>query len=214
MKWLPRLFAPARTLTDEQAMLEVQASGDHDAFAVLVERWQPPIHRLCIRMTGDEHRGEDLAQEAFARVFSSRHQYTPGRRFSTWLWRIALNLCFAEGRRSLRRREPALEAGVELASASHQAEGPEDQVIRAEQAELVRTALASIPETYRSVVILREYENLKYREIAEILELPEGTVKWRMAEALSQLAELLRPQAGEPPDAEGPIQLPKPIIAR
>jgi RNA polymerase sigma-70 factor (ECF subfamily) len=196
-------------------MLEVQTRGDHDAFALLVERWENPIRRLCIRMTGDEHCGEDLAQEAFARVFASRRQYAPGRRFSTWLWRIALNLCCEEGRRASRN-------GAQLFAADHNAPsalptseaGPERRAIEREQAELVRAALANLSDIHRSVVVLREYEGLKYRVIAEVLELPQGTVKWRMAEALSQLAELLRAHAGELPDLESPIQPAKPITMR
>lgn len=83
--------------TDEQAMQLVQSRADHAAFAQLVRRWEGPVRRLCIRMTGDEHRGEDLAQEAFAKVFANRQQFAVGKKFSTWLWRIALNVCFEEG---------------------------------------------------------------------------------------------------------------------
>src|SRR6185503_17139373 len=88
-------------MTDEQAMWRVQMQDDHRAFAHLVERWEAPILRLCARMTGDLHRGEDLKQEAFARVFVRRKGYRPPAKFSTWLWRIALNLCYDE----LRKRE-------------------------------------------------------------------------------------------------------------
>src|SRR5258705_8991570 len=89
--------------TDEQAMLRVQAEDDHGAFAQLVERWEEPIRRLCVRMVGDPHKGEDLKQEAFARVFAKRKDYRPTGRFSTFLWRIALNACYDELRRVKRR---------------------------------------------------------------------------------------------------------------
>jgi RNA polymerase sigma factor (sigma-70 family) len=104
-------------LTDEQAMVAVQRHGDHAAFAQLVHRWEAPLWRLCTRMTGDSHPGEDLAQETFARVFAKRGQYNGGRRFSTWLWPIALNVCFAQQRqrqackadgRSARRSPPGI----------------------------------------------------------------------------------------------------------
>src|SRR5262245_57493510 len=104
----PVPFASFRSLfttTDEQAMWRVQTQDDDAAFAQLVRRWEGPIQRLCIRMIGDVHRGEDLAQETFLRVFSRRKDYRPDGKFSTWLWRIALNLCYDELRRRQRREE-------------------------------------------------------------------------------------------------------------
>src|SRR6059036_2714061 len=88
------------SMTDEQAMWRVQTQDDHRAFVHLLERWEEPIGRLCARMTGDLHRGEDLKQETFARVFEKRKSFQPNARFSTWLWRIALNLCYDELRES------------------------------------------------------------------------------------------------------------------
>ena len=179
-------------------MRRVQAGDDPAAFARLVARWEQPIRRLCIRMTGDEHRGEDLAQEAFARVFANRQAFDVDRKFSTWLWRIALNLCHEEARRVGRRGERTVDMG---ASDDDPLPGPRPvdhdephgRAVRAEQARLVRGALQRIPEPNRAVVVLREYENLKFREIAEVLDVPEGTVKWRMAQAMTQLAEQLKP---------------------
>src|SRR5436305_333050 len=116
MDWLPRLLRPRRPIDasgdrdDEQLMRDAQLHSDHEAFAQLVRRWESPVRRLCIRMTGDEHRGEDLAQETFVRAFASRRQFDPPRKFSTWLWRIALNLCFEEGRRAARRTKIGLGA--------------------------------------------------------------------------------------------------------
>jgi RNA polymerase sigma-70 factor (ECF subfamily) len=195
MKWLPRVLGPRGVVTDEQAMREVQASGDHRAFALLVERWEVPIRRLCARMTGDGQGGEDLAQETFARVFANRHQYVQGKRFSTWLWRIAVNCCLEDGRRTKRRDELTL--GV--AQRAEQA-GPDAKLIDRERADLVREAVARLPDTHRVVVLLREYEGLTSREIAETLQIPEGTVKWRMADALTRLAEQLKPFSPETAD--------------
>src|SRR4051794_37589286 len=93
------------TGADEDLMVRVKAEGDAGAFALLVGRWEEPIRRLCVRMTGDAHRGEDLKQETFARLFAKRAQYQPTGRFSTYLWRIALNICHDELRRVNRRRE-------------------------------------------------------------------------------------------------------------
>ena len=189
---LPSLFVA----TDEQAMWRVKTDDDPHAFARLVERWEKPIQRLCARMTGNSHQGEDLAQEAFARLFARRKSYEPSGRFSTFLWRIALNLCYDELRKISRRRELFLdEINGDFPDGPEQllAEEPEpDQlVVERERAATVRRALLELAEPYRVVVVLRHYEGLKFRQIAEVLDIPEGTVKSRMVEALNQLNRIL-----------------------
>lgn len=186
------------TLSDEQAMGRVQMHDDAQAFAQLLNRWERPIQRLCIRMLGDEHRAEDVAQETFARVYAKRKEYKADARFSTFLWRIAMNLCYDELRRQRRRNEtpfdePSID-GFESADAMSEAGAPDQVASGNERAELVRDAVMRLPEAYRSVVVLRHYENLKFREIADVLEIPEGTVKSRMAEAMSILSRLLHPE--------------------
>lgn len=183
------------SLSDEEAMVRVREQDDPGAFAVLVERWEGRIQRLCTRMTGDPQRGEDLAQETFARLFAARRTYRQDARLSTFLWRIALNLCYDERRRTNRRPESLLERedgrGLDAVAA---AEDPPDVVVAGrERAEAVREALSRLPEHYRAVVVLRHYQGLKFREIAEVLGVPQGTVKSRMSEALSRLARLLGP---------------------
>jgi RNA polymerase sigma-70 factor (ECF subfamily) len=182
--------------TDEQAMLRVQADDDHRAFAQLVERWEEPIRRLCVRMVGDQHKGEDLKQEAFARVFAKRKDYQPTGRFSTFLWRIALNACYDELRRVKRRAESMLdEEGDEaLEVFESELDDPHTEAAGHEEAELVRGALMRLPEIYRSVLVLRHYEGLKLNKIAEILEIPEGTVNSRIAEGLVRLTRMLEPK--------------------
>ncbi len=181
------------SISDEQAMWRVQMQDDAEAFALLVERWEGPIQNLCTRMLGDAHRGEDLAQEAFARVFAKRKEYEARGKFSTFLWRVALNLCYDELRKRERRRETALDLASDDNETSFATESPAPDVslARDETAERVRAALMEIPETYRSVLVLRHYEDLKFREIGNVLGIPEGTVKSRMAEGLSRLARLL-----------------------
>jgi RNA polymerase sigma-70 factor (ECF subfamily) len=184
------------TITDEQAMWRVKMDDDPQAFARLVQRWQGPIQRLCIKMLGDAHRAEDLTQEAFARVFARRKDYEPAGRFSTFLWRIALNLCYDELRKIKRRGESSLDGNADERGETEfvaDTAGPDLQVVREERAEHVRRALLQVPEPYRVVVILRHYEGLKFREIGEVLGIPEGTVKSRMVEALNQLGRLLKP---------------------
>src|SRR5687767_341563 len=140
------------TITDEQAMWRVKMDDDPQAFARLVERWQGPIQRLCIKMLGDAHRAEDLTQEAFVRVFARRKDYEPAGRFSTFLWRIALNLCYDELRKIKRRGESSLEERAdergEFGFAAESA-GPDLQLVEDERAEGVRRALLELPEPYR-----------------------------------------------------------------
>ena len=194
------------SIADEQAMWRVQMEDDPEAFALLVKRWQGPIQNLCTRMLGDAHRGEDLAQEAFAKVFARRKDYVPSSKFSTFLWRVALNLCYDELRRRNRRRETSFEVGMEEHDTAMAEElAPDASMIRDETADRIRAALMSIPETYRSVVVLRHYEDLKFREMGDVLGIPEGTVKSRMAEGLTQLGRLLdseRPVVSHPERAE------------
>jgi RNA polymerase sigma-70 factor, ECF subfamily len=191
-------------ISDEQAMWRVQMQDDEHAFAQLVRHWEGPIQRLCMRMTGDAHQGEDLAQETFVRVFASRKKYRQTGRFSTWLWRIALNLCYDELRRRQRREEssvdePAGESGAALEAFVAPEPAPDKALAERERGELVRGALMRLPDAYRTVLVLRHYENLKFREIADVLEVPEGTVKSRMAEALAQMGRLLRPMLADKP---------------
>jgi RNA polymerase sigma-70 factor (ECF subfamily) len=196
---------------DEDLMVRVQDTGDPRAFAALLARWEKPIRNLCIRMTGDAHRGEDLKQETFARLFAKRATYRPTGRFSTYLWRIALNICHDDLRRLHRRL--ALLTPVEPEAGDDPLDGcpapestPDLQAAQTEEGELVRAALLQLPEIYRTVLVLRHYEHMKLSEIAETLEVPLGTVNSRMAEALARLSRLLEPQfscpeskpAGEP----------------
>jgi len=183
-------------------MSRVKCDDDPQAFAQLAGRWQRPIQNLCARMSGNLHRGEDLAQEVFARLFSRRKGYEPTGKFSTFLWRMALNICYDDLRKTSRRRELSLdsndvagESRLELFPAGEAA--PDDTMAQGESAEAVRRALAELAEPYRVVVVLRHYEDLKFREIAEVLGLPEGTVKSRMAEALTQLNRMLNPLFAE-----------------
>lgn len=193
MGWLGQILGTSPG-SDEDAMRRVRTSADPAAFAALVRRWQGPITRLCIRMTGPD-RGENLAQESFVRVLARRHQFLDGRKFSTWLWQISLNLCREELRNAARRGEVAIgERDFHAATP-----GPAEHAEAHERAALVQSALAALPDGLREIVILREYENLTFREIAEILDLPEGTVKWRMADALNDLRRALGRTLDEPP---------------
>src|ERR1051325_4042051 len=184
---------------DEALMVQVKTDGDAHAFAKLVARWEEPIRRLCTRMTGDAHKGDDLKQEAFAKLFTKRSSYQPTGKFSTYLWRIALNLCYDELRRVNRRREffaatDSEDAPDIINDCAAEDPSPCLRAAQTEEGEMVRQALLQLPEIYRTVLVLRHYEHLKLTEIADTLEIPLGTVNSRMAEALARLSRLLDPQ--------------------
>jgi RNA polymerase sigma-70 factor (ECF subfamily) len=207
------MFKSLFAISDEQAMWRVQTEDDHAAFALLVERWREKIRQLCIRMTGNIHSGDDLAQEVFARVFDKRCEFKGASKFSTWLWRIAVNRCYDEMRRPVNRaRTESLddESNTVVLDIVAETNTPRDAFAAQEEAELVRQGLMRLPEHYRAVLVLRHYENLKLREIAEVLDLPEGTVNSRMAEALSQLTSLLEPAFS--PRTKAPSQRGKELL--
>lgn len=199
---MAKLISALFSASDEQLMWRVKLQEDAEAFASLMSRWQKPIENLCIRMTGDTHRAEDLAQTAFARIFAKRGDWEPTGKFSTFLWRVALNLCHDELRRSKRRGECSLDALDEVGDAqpdfiASEEPAPDEQADSRERAELVRNALLKLATHYREVVVLRHYEGLKFHEIGEVLAIPEGTAKSRMAEALTQLNRLLQHLNGD-----------------
>jgi RNA polymerase sigma-70 factor (ECF subfamily) len=197
LKSLSSLFS----MSDEQAMWRVQAQDDHAAFGRLVQRWEAPIIRLCARMTGDAHQGEDLKQETFARVFARRRDFHADAKFSTWLWRIALNLCYDELRKRQRHGECPLEGdrerGESLGEEASEEPSPDLRLAAQEECALVRGALLRLPEALRAALVLRYCEGLKLREIAEVLEIPETTASSRIAAGLAQITRLLEPQLVE-----------------
>jgi RNA polymerase sigma-70 factor, ECF subfamily len=192
---------PLFSMSDEQAMWRVQSTDDNAAFGHLVQRWEQPILRLCARMTGNLHQAEDLKQETFTRIFIRRKDFRQGARFSTWLWRIALNLCYDELRKRQRQREVPLENGADDAGygpePASDEPSPDVRLAAREECELVGYALLRLSEAHRAVLVLRYCEGLKLREIADILEIPETTASSRIAVGLAQITRLLEPQFGE-----------------
>jgi RNA polymerase sigma-70 factor (ECF subfamily) len=182
---------------DEDLMVRVKTSADAGAFAMLFIRWEGAIQEKMTRMAGNPHWGEDLKQEAFARLFTRRASYKPSGSFSGYLGRMARNVCLDELRKNTRRekRMPIRRLEEEFpgwdAHPCHEPT-PHERLIQAEEGEMVRQSLARLPQIYRSVLLLRYYGGLKNREIAVKLNILIGTVNSRMAEGLRRLSGLLK----------------------
>jgi RNA polymerase sigma-70 factor (ECF subfamily) len=161
--------------------------GDRHAFGELVRRHQQGVINVVYRLCGDGELAQDAAQEAFIRAWQHLPDYEPRSPLRNWLYRIAVNVA----RDALRRRRETVDVdGLPLASPDP---GPAVLAQRAERAEWVRQAVLALPPASREALVLREYEGLSYREIAETLSIPIGTVMSRLNYARTRLRETLHP---------------------
>jgi len=182
--------------TDEELLSAVKA-GDTDSLGVLVARWERPLFQFVCRMLPRQDDARDICQETFLRVLKKAHRFRQGSRFSTWMYQIALNLC----RDRMRKRKRWSRLVLQRDELPQQPSGPtavlsRDQdpahaVEQQEKNEAVRRALNQLPAEQREVLILKEFEGMKFREIAAILDCPESTVKSRMYYGLSGVRTIL-----------------------
>jgi RNA polymerase sigma-70 factor (ECF subfamily) len=172
----------------EEIELITQAQqGDRRAFGQLVRRHRERVVNVVYRMCGDANLAEDVAQEAFIRAWQHIPTYRPRSPFRNWVYRIATNLALDKLRRE---RETVNLDAVPLAAADN---GLEAVLEGAERGERVRQAVLALPPASRAVLVLREYEELSYREISDALGIPMGTVMSRLNYARNQLRESLAP---------------------
>lgn len=162
-------------------------NGDTQAFNVLVERWQHRIHRLAYRYFTSHDEAMEITQKTFIKAYKRLHSLDNAEKFAPWIYRIANNLCLDETRRAGRRKSTRLEAVTTERIANSLAANPEHHLQHNELGLLLQQALEKLPPEQRIVVILKEYEELTFREIAEVLEEPENTVKSRMYYGLKKL---------------------------
>lgn len=188
-------IALANELVESERALVMRArSGDRNAFGELVNRHMQRAYYIALGLTGSHEDALDLSQEAFARAFRARSSLDPDRPFYAWLYQIVRRLCFNFLRdRSTRRRRLA-EATPWLTQEANVRAVQGDPARSAERAELrarVQAAIEKLPEREREVLVLKEYEGLRYREIAELVGIPIGTVMSRLYYARRRLAEHL-----------------------
>jgi RNA polymerase sigma-70 factor (ECF subfamily) len=177
------------TWTDEELVAR-SIGGDADSFNELVLRWERPIYALAYRTIGREEEARDVCQETFLRAFRALPGFRGQARFSSWLYRIALNLCRDWVRRERRNNTVQVPEGVDLmeaAAAAEPSESIEELVARRELGRAIERLMARLPEEQRTVIILKEYHGLTFQEIADLVGCPLSTVKTRLYQGLSVL---------------------------
>ena len=195
------------TSTDEELVAR-SIGGDADSFNQLIVRWERPIYALAYRTIGREEDARDVCQETFLRAFRALPGFRGQAKFSSWIYRIALNLCRDWIRRERRTgfvQPPDDVDLMDLVAAAEPSESIEDLVARKDQVRVVERAMALLPEDQRTAIVLKEYHGLTFQEIADLLGCPLSTVKTRLYQGLSVLRrELARTAADPSPSALGP----------
>jgi RNA polymerase sigma-70 factor (ECF subfamily) len=188
------------TRTDEELVARATA-GDLESFNQLVARWERPIHALAYRTLGRDEDARDVVQEAFLRAYRGLRGFKGEAKFSSWLYRITLNLCRDWVRRERRAalvQPPEGTDAVDLADErAAPTESVEELVARREMSKAVSRAMAELPEEQRHAILLKEYHGLTFQEIADMLGCPLSTVKTRLYQGLSVLRRRLERQQAE-----------------
>jgi RNA polymerase sigma factor (sigma-70 family) len=171
-------------LDDEAVMTEVRA-GEVTRLELLFDRHQPGLVRYFQYLTGNRSLSEDLAQDAFFRVLKYRHTYEPGSNFRAWLYQIGRNV-YAD---HLAKQKPEVAMPVEAPEIRGHETPPDREFQKKQEAVLLRRALAAMPGEKREVLILSRFQDMKYEEIAQVLQCEVGTVKVRVYRAMRELSD-------------------------
>lgn len=171
--------------------------GDQSAYGEIVEIYKDKVYQLCYRMLGNRHEAEDMAQEAFIRAYVNISRFNINLKFSTWLYRIATNLCIDR----IRKKKPDYYLDAEVSGTdgltmysqvAADTALPEEDLESLELQETIQREISKLPEKYRSVIVLKYIEELSLNEISEILDIPLGTVKTRIHRGREALRHQLR----------------------
>jgi len=187
------LMAEAEAAPSDKQLVARTVGGDVGAFNDLVSRWEGPLYKFVYRYLGDAEEARDICQEAFIRAYTNLDRYRGQAKFSSWLYQIALNQCRSQFRKKRSRPTISLDddQGPRLHLVPGAQEQPDESAIKTQRARALRAALSRLPDAQRTVIILKEYHGLKFREIAEILGTPESTVKSRLYHGLENLGRSL-----------------------
>jgi len=182
--------------TDAELVTRV-LGGDKNAYRPLVERYQNRVHAMVYGMVRDSEEARDIVQNAFIKAYSNLGSFRIESSFYTWIYRIAMNLAIDHCRMSKRRRTSSFEESVASRDDDgnivefHHAESPQKALQRKELRERIFAAMEELTEEQREVVLLREVEGLSYKEIADTMGIPEGTVMSRLFYARKRLQAIL-----------------------
>lgn len=192
---------PTGARTDEDLLLSYRSRGDRRAFGELVRRYERELYGYLRHYLGDAEQAEDVFQQTFLQLHLKCGQFQPGRKVRPWLYTIATNQAIDLQRRNRRHRMTSLDrrtrgtsgddAGALGQLLDSRESGPAQGAQLAESRELIRHAVDDLPEPTRQVVLLVYFQGLKYREAAEVLSIPVGTVKSRLHAAIQKLSEAL-----------------------
>ena len=194
--WPPE--GPVADVPDE-TLMAMYAAGTTEAFEVLLGRHERGVFNFILRSTNNRARSEDLTQEVFFRVIKSAPKYQTSARFTTWLYTIARNICIDQSRRKSTKLEVSIDKPIGRGDGTGKertildsvvaprAESGGVEVVKKEFRDRLKHALEELPEEQREVFVLREVSGLKFREIADVVGVPENTVKSRMRYALETL---------------------------
>jgi RNA polymerase sigma-70 factor, ECF subfamily len=194
----PSVAADVGNISDAEMMLRVKA-GDDSAFDYLVQKYRRPIISFMYRMAHNSAAAEDLAQEVFLRVYRSRSNYEPSAKFSTWLYRIATNLGvnFARDTRHERPEnvmnldEPDQETG-QAPDLADKTPNVEDEILRRERLAAIKAKVEALPERQKMAVLMHKYQQMDYRQIADVLKLSESATKSLLFRAYETLRTELK----------------------
>lgn len=179
-------------MRDDAQLIHEALQGDAESFGLLVRKYQDRLFNTVVHVAGSREEAEDVVQEAFVQAFLKLASFQQNSAFYTWLYRIAMNVAISRRRRQ--RAEVSIEHHREVAGVEplDDGEAPHDRLLRQERAEQVSTALRQLSDEHRAILVLREMEGCCYEDIAEILELPVGTVRSRLHRARLQLRDELK----------------------
>jgi len=194
----PAVLRSAEGTSDADVMLRVK-TGDDSAFEYLVQKYRRPMVSFMYRMTRNATVAEDLAQEVFLRVYRSRDNYEPSAKFTTWLYRIASNLAVNYARDTRHERaenavsidEPDEDTGLTV-DVPDNSPSAEEAILRRERMAAIRERVQGLPERQRTAVIMHKYQQMDYRQIAEVLKLSESATKSLLFRAYETLRVQLK----------------------
>ena len=188
---MPVDSAAAQPVTPD-SLIEQCLIGDQAAWEAIVRQHRRKVFNIAYKFTGRHDEAEDLTQDVFLKIFKSLHTFDRRANFQTWLVSVSRNLCI-DHYRSVRKERETIDRDVDANELTPAAPGQNayQALEQRDRVELLRKAMAELPPTLREAVVKRDIQELSYQEIADQLNLPEGTVKSRMAEALDQLNKLL-----------------------